>query len=173
MRGEGGKEAKIMSLETIIDLRSDTVTKPSPGMRRAMAAAEVGDDVYGEDPTVARLEARGAELLEREAAVFVPSGTMGNQVAIHLHCRPGSEVVGEAGSHCFHFEMGAMAALSGALPRPVRGADPRPLRGHGLRGLDHAGGPLRGQPLQAMRPIRLLREGHAHSALSPGQRLSM
>ncbi len=104
-----------------VDLRSDTVTQPTPAMRRAMAAAEVGDDVYGEDPTVARLEARGAELLEREAAVFVPSGTMGNQVAIHLHCRPGSEVVGEAGSHCFHFEMGAMAALSGALPRPVRG----------------------------------------------------
>ena len=110
-------------MNTIIDLRSDTVTTPTPAMRRAMAAAEVGDDVYGEDPTVNRLEARAAELLEREAALFVPSGTMGNQVAIHLHTHPGSEVVGDAGSHVFNFEMGAMAALSGALPRPVATAD--------------------------------------------------
>ncbi len=106
-----------------IDLRSDTVTEPTPAMRRAMAAAEVGDDVYGEDPTVNRLEERAAALLEREAAVFVPSGTMGNQVAIHLHTVPGSEVVGEAGSHIFNFEMGAMAAISGALPRPITTSD--------------------------------------------------
>ena len=92
-------------------------------MRRAMAAAEVGDDVYGEDPTVNRLEARAAELLGRQAAVLVPSGTMGNQIAIHVHTRPGSEVVAEAGAHVFNFEMGAMAALSGALPRPIRTAD--------------------------------------------------
>jgi threonine aldolase len=84
-----------------------------------MSRAEVGDDVYGEDPTVNRLEERAAELMEREAAVFVPTGTMGNQIAVHLHTHPGSEVVGEAGSHVFNFEMGAMAALSGALPRPV------------------------------------------------------
>ena len=84
-----------------------------------MAEAEVGDDVYGEDPTVRRLEERAAELMGREAAVFVPTGTMGNQIAVHLHTVPGSEVVGEAGSHVFNFEMGAMAALSGALPRPV------------------------------------------------------
>lgn len=88
-----------------------------------MAAAEVGDDVYGEDPTVNRLEERAAELLGREAAVYVPSGTMGNQIAIHLHTRPGSEVVAEAGSHVFNFEMGAMAALSGVLPRPVHTAE--------------------------------------------------
>jgi threonine aldolase len=104
-----------------VDLRSDTVTQPTPSMRKAMAEAVVGDDVYGEDPTVNRLEERAADLLGREAAVFVPTGTMGNQVAVHLHCRPGSEVIGEASSHCFHFEMGAMAALSGALPRPLQG----------------------------------------------------
>jgi threonine aldolase len=92
-------------------------------MRRAMSAAEVGDDVYGEDPTVNRLEQRAAELLGREAAVYVPSGTMGNQIAIHVHTRPGSEVVAEAGSHVFNFEMGAMAALSGVLPRPVHTAE--------------------------------------------------
>jgi len=106
-------------MNSIIDLRSDTVTHPTPSMRRAMAAAEVGDDVYGEDPTVNRLEERAAELMEREAGLFVPTGTMGNQVAIHVHTQPGCEVVGEAGSHVFNFEMGAMAALSGALPRPI------------------------------------------------------
>jgi len=108
---------------TMIDLRSDTVTHPTQSMREAMAAAEVGDDVYGEDPTVNRLEERTAELMGREAAVFVPTGTMGNQIAIHLHTQPGSEVVAEAGAHIFNFEMGAMAALSGTLPRPVETAD--------------------------------------------------
>ena len=92
-------------------------------MRDAMATAEVGDDVYGEDPTVNRLEERTAELMGREAAVFVPTGTMGNQIAIHIHTHPGSEVVAEAGAHVFNFEMGAMAAISGALPRPVETAD--------------------------------------------------
>ncbi len=84
-----------------------------------MAEAEVGDDVYGEDPTVNRLEERAAELMGRAAALLVPSGTMGNQIAVHLLSRRGSEVVGEAACHIFNFEMGAMAALSGALPRPV------------------------------------------------------
>ena len=106
-----------------VDLRSDTVTHPTPGMRDAMANAEVGDDVYGEDPTVNRLEERAAELMEREAAVYVPTGTMGNQIAIHIHTHPGSEVVAEVGAHVFNFEMGAMAAISGALPRPVETAD--------------------------------------------------
>jgi threonine aldolase len=92
-------------------------------MRDAMATAEVGDDVYGEDPTVNRLEERAAELMGREAAVYVPTGTMGNQIAIHIHTHPGSEVVAEAGAHVFNFEMGAMAAISGALPRPVETAD--------------------------------------------------
>jgi threonine aldolase len=88
-----------------------------------MSDAEVGDDVYGEDPTVNRLEEHAAELMNREAAVFVPSGTMGNQIAVHLHTRPGTEVVGEAGCHIFNFEMGAMSLLSGAFPRPVETAD--------------------------------------------------
>jgi len=108
---------------TMIDLRSDTVTHPTQSMRDAMATAEVGDDVYGEDPTVNRLEERAAELMGREAAVYVPTGTMGNQIAIHIHTHPGSEVVAEAGAHVFNFEMGAMAAISGALPRPVETAD--------------------------------------------------
>jgi threonine aldolase len=92
-------------------------------MREAMARADVGDDVYGEDPTVNRLEERAAELMARQAALFVPTGTMGNQIAVHLHTHPGSEVVAEASCHIFNFEMGAMAALSGALPRPVTAAD--------------------------------------------------
>ena len=107
----------------MIDLRSDTVTHPTDSMREAMSTAVVGDDVYGEDPTINRLEERAAELMGREAAVFVPTGTMGNQIAIHLHTHPGSEVVAEAGSHTFNFEMGAMATLSGALPRAIETTD--------------------------------------------------
>ncbi|HYX91175.1 MAG TPA: low-specificity L-threonine aldolase [Myxococcaceae bacterium] len=105
----------------IIDLRSDTVTRPGPGMRQAMAAAEVGDDVFGEDPTVARLETRVAELLGKEAALFVASGTMGNQLAIGLHCRQGDEFIAAEGSHCVTFEGGAASALWGAQPRTVPG----------------------------------------------------
>lgn len=107
----------------MIDLRSDTVTLPTPAMREAMARAEVGDDVYEEDPTVRRLEEAAADRLGKQAALFVPTGTMGNQIAIHLHTRPGSEVVLEARAHIFNFEMGAMAAWSGAQPRPVVTAD--------------------------------------------------
>ncbi len=101
----------------MIDLRSDTVTRPDAEMRRAMAEAEVGDDVYGEDPTVARLEEESASALGFEASVFVPSGTMGNQIAMHLHGRPGEEVICDALSHVLRFEMGGMAALSGLIPR--------------------------------------------------------
>jgi threonine aldolase len=104
-----------------VDLRSDTVTRPSPAMRRAMAAAEVGDDVFGEDPTVRRLEERGAELTGQEAALFVPSGIMGNEIALHVLAPAGSEVVCEASSHIVQWEMAAMAVLSGLLPRPVAG----------------------------------------------------
>jgi len=111
------------TMERLIDLRSDTVTHPTETMREAMRGAEVGDDVYGEDPTINRLEERAAALLGRQAAVFVPSGTMGNQIAVHVLGRRGSEVIGEAGCHVFNFEMGAMAALSGALPRPIATAD--------------------------------------------------
>jgi threonine aldolase len=96
-----------------IDLRSDTVTRPTPGMREAMARAEVGDDVYGEDPSVRALEERVAALAGKEAALFVPSGTMGNQLAIACHTRRGDEVVIGEGAHCAWFESGAAAALSG------------------------------------------------------------
>ncbi len=106
-------------MEPIIDLRSDTVTQPTPSMRRAMACAEVGDDVYGEDPTINRLEERAAELMGREAALLVPSGTMANQIAVNLLSRRGGEVIGEARCHIFNFEHVAMADISGAVPRPV------------------------------------------------------
>ena len=102
-----------------IDLRSDTVTRPDERMRRAMAEAEVGDDVLGEDPTVRRLEERAAELLGQEAGLFVPSGTMGNQVALHVHGFPGGEVLCDSRSHILHYEMGAMAALSGLMARTI------------------------------------------------------
>lgn len=92
-------------------------------MRRAMAEAEVGDDVYGEDPTVNRLQERAAEMFEKEAALFVPSGSMGNQIAVKLHTRPGVEVVIEERGHIYNYEMAAMAAISGTLARPVRSAD--------------------------------------------------
>ncbi|HZN12117.1 MAG TPA: GntG family PLP-dependent aldolase [Blastocatellia bacterium] len=107
----------------LIDLRSDTVTRPTPAMRRAMAEAEVGDDVYGEDPTVNRLEGVAAELFDKEAALFVPTGTMGNQICVKLQTRPGSEVVVEERSHIFNYEMGAAAAIAGVTLRPVRGED--------------------------------------------------
>ncbi|WNM62017.1 low-specificity L-threonine aldolase [Candidatus Nitrospira neomarina] len=96
-----------------IDLRSDTVTKPTPAMREAMAQAEVGDDVYGEDPTVNRLEAMAAEMLGKEAAVFVPSGVMGNQLALRLHTRPGDEVIVDSTSHLIRYEGGSASSLSG------------------------------------------------------------
>ncbi|MBI2369800.1 MAG: low-specificity L-threonine aldolase [Deltaproteobacteria bacterium] len=97
----------------VIDLRSDTVTRPTPAMRQAMAEAEVGDDVFGEDPTVNALQARSAALLGKEAALFVPSGTMANQLAIRTHTEPGDEVIIEGSSHPFNYEGGATAALSG------------------------------------------------------------
>jgi threonine aldolase len=103
----------------VIDLRSDTFTKPSPEMRRAMYEAEVGDDVYGEDPTINRLEKRAAEIFGREAALFVPSGTMGNQIAIKLHTHHGQEVICEVRSHVFEYEMAMMAHFSGVMPRTV------------------------------------------------------
>jgi threonine aldolase len=104
-----------------IDFRSDTVTKPTPAMRRAIAEAEVADDVYGEDPTVRRLEERVAERLGLEAAVFAPSGTQANQIAIGAHCRQGDEVLTEAGSHIIQYEGGAVPALWGVQPQPLPG----------------------------------------------------
>src|SRR5215471_13354294 len=103
----------------MIDLRSDTVTRPTPAMRQAMANAEVGDDVYGEDPTVNRLEREAAALFGKEAAILVPTGTMGNQIAIRLHTQHGQEVICEARSHVLDWEMAMMAAFSGCLARSV------------------------------------------------------
>jgi len=103
----------------IIDLRSDTVTRPTPAMREAMAAAEVGDDVYGEDPTLNRLEDRAAELFSREAALFVPTGTMGNVIAMRLHTQHGQEVICEARSHVLDWEMAMMSAFAGCQARTV------------------------------------------------------
>jgi threonine aldolase len=105
----------------MIDLRSDTVTRPTPAMREAMASAEVGDDVYSEDPTVNRLEQEAAEVFGREASIFVPTGTMGNQIAIRLHTLHGQEVICEARSHVLDWEMAMMAAFAGCLARTVAG----------------------------------------------------
>ena len=106
-----------------IDLRSDTVTKPSPDMRRAMAEAVVGDDVFMEDPTLNKLQARAAEIFGREAGLFVPSGSMGNLTCVLAHTRPGQEVICETNGHVYNYEMGAMSAVAGVLPRVVQGED--------------------------------------------------
>lgn len=103
----------------MIDLRSDTVTQPTPEMREAMASAEVGDDVYQEDPTVNRLEAFAAELLGKEAALFVPSGTMGNLAAILTHCGRGDEMILGDKAHTFLYEVGGVSALGGVHPHPL------------------------------------------------------
>lgn len=108
-------------MERLVDLRSDTVTKPTPPMRQAMMEAEVGDDVFGEDPTVNALQDRVAQLLGKEAALFVASGTMANQLAIKAHTQPGDEVITEASSHTMNFEGGAGAILSGIQFLPVQG----------------------------------------------------
>jgi threonine aldolase len=109
--------------ESVIDLRSDTVTKPSAEMRRAMAEAEVGDDVFIEDPTINRLQDRAAEIFRREAALFVPSGSMGNLTCIIARTRPGQEVICEEAGHIYNYEMASMSALAGVLPRVVQGED--------------------------------------------------
>lgn len=107
----------------IVDLRSDTVTRPTPAMRHAMATAAVGDDVFGDDPTVLELERLGAQLLGKEAAVYVPSGTMANQLAVRVQCQAGEEAVVHAGCHIFNYEGGAAAALSGVTLRPISSED--------------------------------------------------
>ena len=109
--------------EPIVDLRSDTVTRPTPAMRRAMAEAEVGDDVYREDPTVNRLQERAAEIFGRAAGLFVPSGTIGNQAAIKVHTRHGQEVICEQRGHIYNYEMAMTAAFSGCLVRPIWAED--------------------------------------------------
>ena len=108
-----------MAARALIDLFSDTMTRPSAAMRRAMAEAEVGDEQKGEDPTTRRLEARVAELLGKEAAVFLPSGTMANQIAIAVHCQPGDEILAPDNSHIFTFEGAGGAVIAGAQSRAV------------------------------------------------------
>ncbi|HEY0428669.1 MAG TPA: GntG family PLP-dependent aldolase [Pyrinomonadaceae bacterium] len=107
----------------MIDLRSDTVTKPTPEMRRAMAEAEVGDDVYSEDPTVNRLQERAAGIFGKEAALFVPTGSMGNQISVKLHTKPGDEIIIEERGHIYNYELGAPSFVSGVLVRPVKSVD--------------------------------------------------
>jgi threonine aldolase len=110
-----------MPLDTVIDLRSDTVTRPTLAMRAAIQAAEVGDDVFSDDPTVNRLQEKVAALLGKEAALFVPSGTMSNQIAIKAHTQPGDELLCEAGSHIYNYEAGGPAVLSGVTCRTIEG----------------------------------------------------
>jgi len=107
----------------MIDLRSDTVTKPTPAMRQAMANAEVGDDVYGEDPTVNELECRAAQLTGKEAALFVPTGTMGNTIAIKMHTSHGQEVICESRAHILDWELAMMAWFAGCVARPIFAVD--------------------------------------------------
>ena len=108
-------------MKKYVDLRSDTVTVPTPGMIEAMATAEVGDDVYGEDPTINKLESRVAELVGMDEALFVPSGTMANQIAMNAHCHPGDAVICEDTSHVYLYEAGGAAALSGVQLTPLKG----------------------------------------------------
>src|SRR5437879_2609520 len=105
--------------ESFVDLRSDTVTRPTPGMWAAIRNAEVGDDVFEDDPTVNRLQERVADLLGKEAALFVPSGTMSNQICIKAQTRPGDELLCEAVCHIYNSESGGAAALSGVTCRPI------------------------------------------------------
>jgi threonine aldolase len=129
----------------MIDLRSDTVTKPSPAMREAAADAEVGDDVYGEDPTINDLEATFAELVGKEAALFVPSGTMGNQIAAKVHTEAGQEALVERESHVYKWELGGLAQHAGLQARTIDGGDrgvvtPRAVREGYVEEDDHRPG---------------------------------
>jgi threonine aldolase len=107
----------------MIDLRSDTVTRPTPEMRTAMAAAEVGDDVFGEDPTVNELQERAAELFEKEAALWVPTGCMGNEIAVKVHTKAGQEIITEDRGHILNYELGSAAVISGVTIRAVKSGD--------------------------------------------------
>src|SRR5256712_9113048 len=145
-------------LPKMIDLRSDTVTKPTPAMRRAMAEAEVGDDVYGEDPTVNRLQQRAAEIFEKDAALFVPTGSMGNQTAVKLHTRPGQEVIIEERGHIYNFEMATMSAFSGALARPVKSND-----GSGILTWDEIAGAIHHNSAYYVAPTGLIALENSHN----------
>ncbi len=142
----------------MIDLRSDTVTRPTPAMRRAMAEAEVGDDVYGEDPTVNRLQERAAEIFEKEAAIFVPTGSMGNQTAVKLHTRPGQEVIIEERGHIYNFEMATMSAFSGVIARPVHSND-----GSGILTWDEIAGAIHANAAYYVAPTGLIALENSHN----------
>ena len=114
---------QVSPIDGVVDLRSDTVTRPSEEMRRAMAAAEVGDDVYGEDPTVNQLQKRAAEIFGKEAALFVPTGCMGNLIAIRIWTHHGNEVICEERGHVNLYELASMSAIAGCMPRAVRAGD--------------------------------------------------
>ena len=139
-----------------IDLRSDTVTKPTPEMRDAMARAEVGDDVYGEDPTVNRLEARAAELLGKQAGLYVPSGTMGNLAAVLTHCGRGSEIILGEKAHTFLYEVGGISALGGIHPHTI------PNQTDGTLKLDDIRGAVRGEDIHDP-PTRLILLENTHN----------
>ena len=139
----------------VVDLRSDTVTQPTEEMRAAMAAAPVGDDVFGEDPTVNALEALAAEMVGKDAAVFVPSGTMGNLIAIMAHTQKGDAVVLDGESHTYRFEVGGVAAVAGVLPLPVEG-----VRGYITP--DMLRGAVRGPNIHVA-PVRLLCLENTHN----------
>lgn len=131
--------SKITENSTIIDLRSDTVSQPTEAMRSAMANAIVGDDVYGEDPTVNALEAKCADMFEKEAAIFVPSGTMGNLISIMVHCsRRGEEAILGDLSHVFLYEQGGAASIAGVLLNPIHN------RGDGTYSLEELDQKIRG-----------------------------
>jgi threonine aldolase len=123
-------------MNIMIDLRSDTVTRPTPAMREAMLQAEVGDDVIDIDPTVLALQERTAELLGKEAAIFMPSGTMTNQIALRVHCAPGDEFLCDAECHIYNYEQGAFAQLSGLVARTIQGDQ-------GVLRLEHVEGKVR------------------------------
>lgn len=142
----------------MIDLRSDTVTKPTPAMRRAMADAEVGDDVYGEDPTVNHLQERAAEIFEKEAAIFVPTGSMGNQTAVKLHTRHGQEVVIEERGHIFNYEMATMSAFAGCLARTVKSND-----GSGILTWDEIAGAIHKHTAYYVAPTGLIALENSHN----------
>src|SRR3990172_10928663 len=136
----------------IIDLRSDTVTQPTPAMREAMAKAEVGDDVFGEDPTVRRLESMAAEVMGKEAAVFVASGTMGNLTCLLAHCQRGDEAIVGSEAHVLHYEVAGAAGVGGIQLRPV------PNDAHGMLDLAAVAATIPGQNIHFPRTALLCLE---------------
>ena len=142
-----------------VDLRSDTVTQPTRAMREAMAAAEVGDDVFGDDPTVIRLEGMARDIMEKEASLFVPSGTMGNLIAVLTHCRRGDEAILGDQSHTFLFEAGGIAALGGVHPRTV------PTESDGTLSLSHLSAAIRNADDLHQPPTRLICVENTHNMM--------